>query len=515
MTTPTTVSLLNASWAATITGRDLMSYTETTLSTTEEHSTFYSNGRIDSTYEYFFSDPETGSQILSTARHYGQWWIKNSWQDLTGKYFADVAVYWYDSTDATVKGTTEIYTLSTANGADFNIGSTAYGSSLINDASGTGNDTLDSSNVATLGPTLLGKDGNDTLIGNDNHLDQLFGGTGNDTLDGRGDDDRLYGQQGDDKLTGGTGVDIALYFSAIEQFSIRQTSAENYEVSDTKDTEGTDTLTAVEYLQFVDAAPVAIDTLVSPGNDVMTGTGANDFLAGGAGDDTLSGLGGNDTLLGGLGKDTLDGGLGNDIINGGGDIDWAYYNSAKGGVKINLTLLTSQNTLNAGSDTLSNIENLLGSNYRDILSGNASANIFKSGAGYDSINGGTGNDILNGQTGNDVLTGALGKDIFQLTTALNAKTNIDRITDFSVTDDTIQIENSVFTSLSKTGTLAAGQFKSGAGLTAAADINDYVIYNSSTGALYYDAAGKGGAAAVQIATLGVGLALTYMDFVVI
>ena len=79
-------------------------------------------------------------------------------------------------------------------------------------------------------------------------------------------------------------------------------------------------------------------------------------------------------------------------------------------------------------------------------------------------------------------------------------------------DDTIQLENAVFTALTTTGTLAASNFVIGA---AAVDFNDFIIYDSGTGVLLYDADGNGAIAAVQIATLTGGLAMTNADFVVI
>jgi Ca2+-binding RTX toxin-like protein len=64
------------------------------------------------------------------------------------------------------------------------------------------------------------------------------------------------------------------------------------------------------------------------------------------------------------------------------------------------------------------------------------------------------------------------------------------------------------------GTLAAGSFRAGAGVSAAADADDFVIYDSSSGALYYDADGNAGSAPVQIAGLGSGLTLSSLDFVI-
>ena len=128
------------------------------------------------------------------------------------------------------------------------------------------------------------------------------------------------------------------------------------------------------------------------------------------------------------------------------------------------------------------------------------------------LDGGGGDDTLEGGIGNDTLTGGAGHDIFQL-----KNTSKDTITDFSVGDDTIQLDNSVFTQLTttdltETGVLNADNFKIG---TVAADANDYVIYDSSTGALFYDANGSDAGGATQIALLGAGLALTYAEFIVI
>ena len=65
-----------------------------------------------------------------------------------------------------------------------------------------------------------------------------------------------------------------------------------------------------------------------------------------------------------------------------------------------------------------------------------------------------------------------------------------------------------------TGTLAPGSFRSGAGVSAAADSDDFVIYDTTSGALYYDANGNAGSAPVQIASLGSGLTLSSLDFVI-
>jgi Ca2+-binding RTX toxin-like protein len=125
------------------------------------------------------------------------------------------------------------------------------------------------------------------------------------------------------------------------------------------------------------------------------------------------------------------------------------------------------------------------------------------------------NDTLVGGLGNDTLNGGAGLDVFLFNTALGAA-NVDAVQDFAVVDDTIWLENAVFTALVAAGPLAAGQLRAGAGVTTAADGNDFVLYNSSTGALYYDADGDGNTAgSMQFALLGAGLGLTVADFVVV
>ena len=70
--------------------------------------------------------------------------------------------------------------------------------------------------------------------------------------------------------------------------------------------------------------------------------------------------------------------------------------------------------------------------------------------------------------------------------------------------DTVQLENAAFTALKTTGTLAIGQFRVDA---QAVDANDFIIYNKTAGALLYDADGNDVTAAIQIATIGVGLSM--------
>jgi Ca2+-binding RTX toxin-like protein len=143
--------------------------------------------------------------------------------------------------------------------------------------------------------------------------------------------------------------------------------------------------------------------------------------------------------------------------------------------------------------------------------GYAGNDLIKGAAGSDLLDGGTGDDRIYGELGNDILTGGAGKDTFFFNTALGSS-NIDRITDFNVADDTIRLENAVMTKLVSTGMLSASKFRVGA---KALDSDDHIVYDSQTGALSYDADGSGTRVAVQFATLAPNLKLTAADVYVI
>ncbi len=144
--------------------------------------------------------------------------------------------------------------------------------------------------------------------------------------------------------------------------------------------------------------------------------------------------------------------------------------------------------------------------------GTAAADVLRGGIGNDRLSGGSGNDRIYGGVGKDVLTGGSGHDAFVFDTAPNRKTNIDTIVDFKVVDDTIRLDDAVFTKVGKGGALKSTAFWTG---SKAHDASDRVIYDKKTGALYYDADGTGHTAQVQVATLTKNLKMTYHDFIVI
>jgi Ca2+-binding RTX toxin-like protein len=115
-------------------------------------------------------------------------------------------------------------------------------------------------------------------------------------------------------------------------------------------------------------------------------------LVGSSFDDILRGNAGTNVLNGGAGDDALDGGIGTDT---------ATYADATGRVIVDLALTGAQDTVSAGLDTLTSVENLVGSSFDDILRGNAGSNVLNGGAGHDLLWGGAGNDSLIGGVGID------------------------------------------------------------------------------------------------------------------
>jgi Ca2+-binding RTX toxin-like protein len=197
-------------------------------------------------------------------------------------------------------------------------------------------------NVGTDVEDLFGGDGDDVIVGTD-AANTLVGGAGNDFIEGRGGDDNLAGGDGDDTMRGGAGADAvsgdagddALYGEA-----------------------GGDTLAG------------------GAGADALYGGDDGDLLSGGDGADALTGEGGDDTLSGGQGADAMSGGAGSDTVT---------YEGLDVPVRVTLDGAADDGAAGEGDNAQADVENIVGSDKNDVLSGSAAANSITGGPGNDTI----------------------------------------------------------------------------------------------------------------------------------
>jgi Ca2+-binding RTX toxin-like protein len=253
---------------------------------------------------------------------------------------------------------------------------------------GYGSDVLDFSSVSLIGIEQIdGDEGADTIVGTAGG-DTIIGGSGANNLSGGDGDDVFLASpfEGVDSIDGGAGYDKLV---ATDDWQILEYSS----------------LTSVEEISGGGFEGVAI--WGTGGSNLLDLSGvhlegiAEVFGAGGS--DTIVGTSDADTIDGGSGDDNLSGGAGNDAIDGGSGTDTASYASASSGVAVNLALTTAQATGGAGVDTITAVENVVGSGFADTLTGSAVANLLSGGSGDDSLVASGGADTLDGGAGVDTV----------------------------------------------------------------------------------------------------------------
>jgi Ca2+-binding RTX toxin-like protein len=409
---------------------------------------------------------------------------------------------------------------------------------VVTEQADAGTDTVRSTVSYILGDNIekLILTGEAAISGNGNVLNNtLYGNSEANSLSGREGDDRLYGNAGDDTMLGGAGNDV-LNGGIGADTMIGGLGDDSYYVDNELDvvTEEADAGTDTVRSTVSNILGDNIEKLILTGEAAISGSGnvLDNTLHGNSGANVLSGLEGDDRLYGNAGDDTLLGGVGNDVLNGGigadtmigGLGDDSYY------VDNELDVVTEE--ADAGTDTVrstvsyglgDNIEKLIltgeaansgnGNVLNNTLYGNSEANSLSGLEGDDRLYGNAGDDTLLGGAGNDILNGGAGADIFVFNTALDATANRDRISDFESGIDKIELDRTIFTALSNEGLLSAEYFQSST-TGVAGDENDYFLYNTSSGALLYDADGNGQGVAVQFATLTTRAELTSNDFLV-
>jgi len=404
-------------------------------------------------------------------------------------------------------------------------------------------------------------------IANDVVIENATGGSGDDILIGNAAANVLDGRGGADKMIGGAGNDTYVVNSAGDlitenvdggtdrvkssiSFSLVGRNIENLVLTGTAAINGTgnggvnviignsaanlidgggdaDTMSGGDgddvYIvdndgdQVIEMADGGVDLIMSSVSFTLADNVNNLTLTGSAANATGNGqanvLTGNDVtnLLNGRGgADTMKGGKGDDIYHVDNAADKVIELSAAGTdtVRTSITYKLADNANNLvliGSSAIAGT----GNEGANILAGNGASNRLSGAGGNDRIFGGGGDDRIFGGLGMDKLQGDAGGDIFLFDTAPRSN-NVDDILDFSVADDSIHLDRSVFRGIAANGTLNAAAFHAG---TSAHDASDRIIYDAATGKIFYDPDGIGGSAQILFATVDPGLVLTNADFV--
>ena len=268
-----------------------------------------------------------------------------------------------------------------------------------------GNDTIYSGPDGAL---VSGGNGDDTIYGADAY-DELNGDNGNDVMYGGAGNDGLQGWDGSDYLDGGAGADAMDGGDGDDTYVVDNVGDVVWEYDpDGTGTRGNDTvLSSVSF-----ALPGMIENLTLTGSEAINGTGnsLNNILTGNGADNILVGGAGNDTLKGGAGSDTA-----------------SYVGFAP--VTVSLAIVGPQDTGGAGIDTLSSIENVIGSWSSDTLTGNAFSNIIDGSGSTDTMIGGAGSDTyIVDMTGDVVIESAgEGTDTVRASASYSLSANVENL----------------------------------------------------------------------------------------
>jgi len=294
-------------------------------------------------------------------------------------------------------------TIETSGVGTDNDGEASEGDDVDDDIEGlTGGTADDTLTCAATACVLIGGLGADTLTGGAGN-DTISGGAGNDVIDGGDGDDVLNGDADDDTFDEGSadnGSDIINGGAGIDEVDY---SARTAALTVTMDGAAAD-----------DGLSGEADNVKGDVENILGGTAA-DTITGNALANTITGGAGDDVLTGGAGDDTFDEGAadsGSDTFNGGLGTDTVDYSARVAALTVTMDGVAADDGLSGEADDVkADVENCLGGDEADTITGNASDNRLVGGAEDDTLNGGAGNDTLEGGLGDDTLNGDAGDDV--------------------------------------------------------------------------------------------------------
>lgn len=375
--------------------------------------------------------------------------------------------------------------------------------------------------------------------------DFITGGVGAELINAGGGDDIIVGFASPDTLDGGAGYDkLILLASSSNLNSATDNQLRNVEA--------------------ISAATAINGVNINLGNQTE-----NFMIAGSSSSDTLKGGIGDDSFLSFFGTDFIDGGQGNDTLIINNKIN--NLNGASDSQILNVEAISALEATTGVTLILNNQTEaftITGGRFGDVLTATPQSDTYLGFIGDDTVNGGGGIDVivltatsadlnkatnmqisnielvsataateaikidlsqqletfeivgsafgdtLSGGAGADKLTGGAGADHLHFA-KMPANKAVDVILDFTAGVDRLDFTKSAFNALGAPGGLTEPLLWASANATSAHDADDRIIYNTITGALYYDADGVGGTASIQIATLAYKPVLLFSDIFVI
>lgn len=299
-------------------------------------------------------------------------------------------------------------------------------------SSGNGADTIELQGGAA---TVDAGDGQDTILRN-RDFDELI--------------NSIYGSE----IDGGDGIDTLEFGHLIPRVNIDLEAG---------------TIQYVEYGDPVDEVSNIENVVGTGSNDTISGDENDNVIDGNWGDDILEGRGGNDTFIWSQGNDEINGGEGSDTIDFTGVEGRAFvhlyngYNTSGGGIVEHgeAAVISADPMYDGFVQELREVENVIGTDYDDTITGNESDNKLVGGEGndvlggdkhmerpdaapdavdFDELIGGAGNDVLNSGFGSATMTGGADADTFEFWVDPMMDADIV-ITDFEGGVDTIDVSD--------------------------------------------------------------------------
>lgn len=343
---------------------------------------------------------------------------------------------------------------------------------------------------------LHGTNGNDTITGGGNR-DYIFANDGNDEIFA---DDHNAVRAWGDLIQPGLGNNV-VHASTVWDPEFDHQDGHDLSFTDLKVALTINTKTGLATATGMQTTFENVHWVLATGlADKITGGYALSYREG------FTGMGGNDTINGKGGRDVISY---NEEVEVGATNASGDYVRATHGVVVKLAEETAKDAFGF-TDTLLNIEDIIGTKFKDKITGDDNANRFEGYAGSDALNGGGGKDELFGGLGKDTLNGGADNDRFVFDTAPSSS-NIDKIIGFSHNHDEIVLDGDIFAGIGSKLSSSEFQVRSSGHTASKAAVR--IIYNEKDGSLWWDEDGKGGDhSAKQFAILDGHPKLSVLDF---